>query len=45
MATTPPTPWFLRGQGYEFCNCQFGCGCNFGGYPTPPTAVVGPSWA
>lgn len=33
MATAPTTSWFLRGQGYEFCNCQFGCGCNFGGYP------------
>src|SRR3954471_10342024 len=22
-----------RGRGYEFCNCQFGCGCNFGGMP------------
>lgn len=27
------TPWELRGQGYEFCNCDFGCGCNFGGVP------------
>lgn len=25
--------WELRGQGYEFCNCDFGCGCNFGGFP------------
>lgn len=23
----------LKGQGYEFCNCDFGCGCNFGGFP------------
>jgi hypothetical protein len=23
----------MRGTGYEFCNCDFGCGCNFGGYP------------
>jgi hypothetical protein len=29
MATT----WKLRGRGYEFCNCDFGCGCNFGGFP------------
>jgi hypothetical protein len=29
MATT----WRLRGRGYEFCNCDFGCGCNFGGFP------------
>lgn len=27
------TPWHLRGTGYEFCNCDFGCGCNFGGFP------------
>jgi hypothetical protein len=23
----------MRGRGYEFCNCDFGCGCNFGGFP------------
>jgi hypothetical protein len=28
-----PTSWWLRGNGYEFCNCQYGCGCNFGGVP------------
>ena len=33
MATTPTTTWHLRGTGYEFCNCDFGCGCNFGGFP------------
>lgn len=27
------TKWHLRGRGYEFCNCDFGCGCNFGGFP------------
>ena len=27
------TEWRLRGRGYEFCNCDFGCGCNFGGFP------------
>jgi hypothetical protein len=27
------TPWQIRGKGYEFCNCDFGCGCNFGGFP------------
>lgn len=27
------TDWHLRGTGYEFCNCDFGCGCNFGGFP------------
>ena len=31
MAAT--TQWYLRGKGYEFCNCQFGCGCNFAGVP------------
>lgn len=25
--------WQLSGNGYEFCNCDFGCGCNFGGFP------------
>ena len=33
MATTPATRWQIRGRGYEFCNCDFGCGCNFGGFP------------
>jgi hypothetical protein len=23
----------MKGEGYEFCNCDFGCGCNFGGFP------------
>lgn len=32
MATR--TQWALRGNGYEFCNCAFGCGCNFGGFPS-----------
>ena len=27
------TRWHLKGTGYEFCNCDFGCGCNFGGFP------------
>jgi hypothetical protein len=31
MATA--IPWKLRGRGYEFCNCDFGCGCNFAGFP------------
>ena len=31
MATS--TQWQMRGNGYEFCNCDFGCGCNFGGFP------------
>lgn len=33
MAGATPTPWHMRGTGYEFCNCDFGCGCNFGGFP------------
>ncbi|OGK99300.1 MAG: hypothetical protein A3D33_05160 [Candidatus Rokubacteria bacterium RIFCSPHIGHO2_02_FULL_73_26] len=32
-ATIPRTRWHLQGAGYEFCNCDFGCGCNFGGFP------------
>jgi hypothetical protein len=26
----------LKGKGYEFCNCQPGCTCNFSGFPTSP---------
>lgn len=33
MTSSERTPWQLRGTGYEFCNCDFGCGCNFGGFP------------
>jgi hypothetical protein len=33
MATATTTRWALRGRGYEFCNCDFGCGCNFSGFP------------
>jgi hypothetical protein len=33
MAQPTRTQWQLRGRGYEFCNCDFGCGCNFGGFP------------
>ena len=33
MATSTATQWALRGRGYEYCNCDFGCGCNFGGFP------------
>lgn len=37
MATTQTaTTWRLRGTGYEFCNCQPGCTCNFSGFPTSP---------
>lgn len=28
------TPWQLIGTGFEFCNCQPGCTCNFSGFPT-----------
>jgi hypothetical protein len=34
--TTPTTAWRLKGTGYEFCNCQPGCTCNFSGFPTSP---------
>jgi hypothetical protein len=33
MATATKTRWQMSGHGYEFCNCDFGCGCNFGGFP------------
>jgi hypothetical protein len=33
MTTATTTQWKLIGTGYEFCNCDFGCGCNFGGFP------------
>lgn len=33
MATAPTARWDMQGRGYEFCNCDFGCGCNFGGFP------------
>lgn len=35
-ATQTATTWRLRGTGYEFCNCQPGCTCNFSGFPTSP---------
>jgi hypothetical protein len=31
--TDTTTRWIMNGRGYEFCNCDFGCGCNFGGFP------------
>jgi hypothetical protein len=35
MTTTAQrTQWYLKGRGYEFCNCLPGCGCNFHGFPT-----------
>lgn len=37
MTTTDTTTaWRLKGKGYEFCNCQPGCTCNFSGFPTSP---------
>ena len=27
------TRWTMKGTGHEYCNCDFGCGCNFGGFP------------
>lgn len=33
MAQESAKQWTLKGRGYEFCNCDFGCGCNFGGFP------------
>lgn len=38
MSTDAPatTAWKLKGIGYEFCNCQPGCTCNFSGFPTSP---------
>lgn len=35
-ATETRTAWRLTGKGYEFCNCQPGCTCNFNGFPTSP---------
>lgn len=35
-ATQIKTEWHLTGKGYEFCNCQPGCTCNFSGFPTSP---------
>ena len=35
-ATETKTAWRLKGTGYEFCNCQPGCTCNFNGFPTSP---------
>ena len=37
MTTTETTTMYrLKGRGYEFCNCQPGCTCNFSGFPTSP---------
>jgi hypothetical protein len=36
MTTTAPakTAYRMRGVGYEFCNCNPGCTCNFNGFPS-----------
>ncbi len=36
MSTTTETKttWQLTGEGWEFCNCNPGCTCNFSGFPT-----------
>ena len=34
VATQIDTKWFLKGRGYEFCNCAPGCTCNFSGFPS-----------
>lgn len=34
VETEPRTQYRLTGTGYEFCNCQPGCTCNFSGFPT-----------
>jgi hypothetical protein len=33
-ATETRTQWRLVGKGYEFCNCNPGCTCNFSGFPS-----------
>jgi hypothetical protein len=33
-ATEQRTQWRLTGKGYEFCNCNPGCTCNFAGFPS-----------
>lgn len=30
----PTTRWSLSGTGYEYCNCNPGCTCNFNGFPS-----------
>lgn len=35
-ATETTTAWRLKGSGFEFCNCQPGCTCNFAGFPSSP---------
>src|SRR5579864_7271765 len=33
-AVETATKWYLKGRGYEFCNCAPGCTCNFSGFPS-----------
>ena len=33
-AVETTTKWYLKGRGYEFCNCAPGCTCNFSGFPS-----------
>lgn len=33
-AAEPTTRWSMTGIGYEYCNCQPGCTCNFSGFPS-----------
>ena len=33
-AVETTTKWYLKGRGYEFCNCAPGCSCNFSGFPS-----------
>lgn len=30
----PRTRWSMTGVGYEYCNCNPGCTCNFSGFPS-----------
>lgn len=30
----PDTKWRYKGEYLEFCNCAYGCPCNFNGFPT-----------
>lgn len=34
MATTTIPKWFLKADYVETCNCDYGCPCNFSGFPT-----------
>ncbi len=38
MTTTaaPTTRYTMSGVGYEYCNCNPGCTCNFSGFPSSP---------